>query len=174
VTGPFCSNFGYRVPFLSVVSLLLAAGPAGAQNFQDGVWRVEVVTETRGMNLQPAPPYRYERCYGKAEITAQLTHPRAPCRAVPVERSESLMSWRLLCSPRMGDVTGRIEIRFQGDRLEGTVTTRTVYPEPMDVTQRITGRRVGDCKPRPPPPRGPRAGDRLRDYESLPDAPAGK
>ncbi|OGA24033.1 MAG: hypothetical protein A3I02_14745 [Betaproteobacteria bacterium RIFCSPLOWO2_02_FULL_67_26] len=144
---------------------VLAAAPA--PDFKDGLWRVEVVTESRGMKMKPMPPYRYERCYTQSEVTTHLTQPGAPCRAIPTEIRPEEMRWRLACSRKLGDVDGRIILKFQGERLEGLVTTHTAYPEPMEVTQRISGRRVGDCKTPPrkrsPPGVKPRAG--LPDYD---------
>jgi hypothetical protein len=152
--------------------ILLALGLAGAAaaadpNFQDGLWRVDVVTDMRGKGMKPAPPYQYQGCYSRHDITQRLAAPGGPCRAIPTEARDDEMSWRLQCSPRVGEVNGRIHVKFLGDRMEGTVVTRTGYPEPMEVTQRISGRRVGDCKsvPRQPVPGQP--GAPLRDYDQI-------
>jgi hypothetical protein len=146
------------------------AGPCCAvdPNFRDGLWRVDVETEMRGGGLKPSPPYRYQACYSKQDITQRLTAPGGPCRAIPTEAREEEMSWRLQCSPKVGEVAGRIHMKFLGDRMEGTIVTRTSYPETMEVTQRIAGRRVGDCKTvarQPVPGAGASPRSVLKDYE---------
>ncbi len=170
---PSTASFLTVIPHPSSLILLLAlTGQAAAAdpNFQDGLWRVDVVTEMRGKGMKPAPPYQYQGCYSRHDITRRLAAPGGPCRAVPTEARDDEMSWRLQCSPRVGEVNGRIHVKFLGDRMEGTVVTRTGYPDPMEVTQRFSGRRVGDCKSAPSQPgsgagaqpRGP-----LRDYEEI-------
>jgi hypothetical protein len=152
-----------RLSSLLVVSLALPAGAAVADpNFNDGLWRVDIVTEMRGAGLEPAPPYNIQGCYSREEITRRLAAPGGPCRAVPTEARDDQMSWRLQCSPRVGEVNGRIHMKFLGDRMEGTVHTRTAYPEPLEVTQRISGRRLGDCKVERG--QGAAPGRGLRDY----------
>jgi hypothetical protein len=156
----------------ALAALAGLAGPLSAAdpNFNDGLWRVEVVTEMRGLGMKPTPPYRYQACYSRQDITQQLAAPGGPCRAVPTAASGEEMSWRLQCSPRVGDVNGTIRMKFLGDRMEGTIYTRTAYPETLEVTQRISGRRVGDCKnvPRQPVPGAgtqPQPKTILKDYE---------
>ena len=146
------------------------AGPLGAAadpRFNDGLWRVDIVTEMRGGGLKPAPPYNFEGCYSRQEITRRLAAPGGPCRAVPTEARDDEMSWRLQCSPRVGEVNGRIHMKFLGDRMEGTVHTRTTYPERLEVTQRIAGRRIGDCKDEPERAAGGPPGRALRDYDEI-------
>lgn len=154
------------------VALACVATPAPAAapepDFRDGLWRVDVVTEMRGAAMKPAPPYQYQGCYSRQDITERLTAPGGPCRAIPTEAASGEMRWRLQCSPKVGEVSGRIHMKFLGDRMEGTVVTQTGYPQPMEVTQRIAGRRVGDCKgvARQPVPRSsPRPGVQLKDYD---------
>ena len=151
-------------------ALAAASVPAAAidPNFKDGLWRVDVVTEMRGRGLKPAPPYRYQGCYTRQDITQRLTATGGPCRAIPTEARDEEMNWRLQCSPKVGEIDGRIHMKFLGDRMEGTVVTRTAYPDPLEVTQRISGRRVGDCKSMPRQlPAAPGAQPRtiLKDYE---------
>jgi hypothetical protein len=157
-----------------LLAALLAApaGPAHAltadPNFHDGLWRVEVATEIRGYGMKPAPPYHYQGCYSKREFTERLTAPGGPCRAIPTEVREDEMTWRLLCSPKVGEVNGTIQMKFQGSRMEGTMVTRTAYPQPMEVTQRISGQRIGDCKQPPrraPPGAGAQPRIPLKDYD---------
>jgi hypothetical protein len=154
-----------RAVLLAALALPVAA--AADPNFQDGLWRVDIVTDMRGGGLKPAPPYNFQGCYSRQEITRRLAAPGGPCRAVPTEARDDEMSWRLQCSPRIGEVNGRIQMKFLGDRLEGTVFTRTGYPEPLEVTQRISGRRLGDCKSEPAQAAGGQPGRILRDYEEI-------
>ena len=150
-----------------LAALVLPVAAAGDPNFNDGVWRVDIATEMRGGGLKPAPPYHFQGCYSRDTLTQRLSAPGGPCRAVPTEARDEEMSWRLQCSPRVGEVNGRIHMKFLGDRLEGIVVTRTRYPEPLEVIQRISGRRIGDCRNEPPQAAGSRPGRALRDYEEI-------
>lgn len=154
---------------LSIVlgSILFGSlGPAAALNFRDGRWHVTVVTEIRGMNMKPPGTYDYERCFSKEDLLPELAPPNAPCRALRMRETEDELTWRLLCNPSLGDFSGRGAMRFHGDRMEGQVNTFSSYPESMEVIQRLSGKRVGDCKPRPGKriePARPKSG--LKDYE---------
>jgi hypothetical protein len=159
-----------NAPLLTALALAAWTSPATAADpdFRDGLWKVDVVTEMRGRGMKPAPPYSYQGCYSRRDMTERLAAPGGPCRALPTEAREGEMSWRLQCSPKVGDVSGSIHMKFMGERMEGTISTRTGYPEPMEVTQRVSGRRVGDCKsaPRQPVPgTGAQPRAKLKDYD---------
>jgi len=140
-----------------VLAILPSTAPAADLNFHDGLWRVEVSTDMHGLGMKPAPPYRYQACYSRRDITERLVPRGSPCRAIPSETRGDEVSWTLQCLPRMGEINGTIRMKFQGDRMEGTVATRTGYPETLEVIQHISGQRVGDCKsvPRQPVPGAP-------------------
>jgi hypothetical protein len=137
--------------------LWLQAAAQVPSNFNDGRWQVTVETEIRGMSVKPPPLYEYTRCFTAADFQPNLAPAHAPCRAIEVEVSSDVMSWRLTCEQSAGEMKGRGRMKFGGNKVEGVVITTSEYPEPMQVIQTIKARRIGRCiastTPLPAPPR---------------------
>ena len=55
-----------------MLAILPSTAPAADLNFHDGLWRVEVSTDMHGLGMKPAPPYRYQACYSRRDITERL------------------------------------------------------------------------------------------------------
>lgn len=146
---------------------ILLSGPLHALDFKDGRWLVTVTTEIRGMKVKPPPPYYYRRCFAQKDIQPHLAPSYAPCRAMDTEVKDDVMTWTLTCRDSgVAQMKGYGRMKFMGSRVEGMVTTISQYPEEMQVTQKISARRIGDCsKPvgTPLPNRAPRF--ELRDYD---------
>lgn len=140
--------------------------PSYALNFDDGSWYVTVNTEISGMRVQPPPPYFYTRCFTKKSFQPHLAPPGSPCRATNMQTRDDVMTWKLTCDDSVARMQGSGRMVFSGNRVKGEVTTISQYPAEMQVVQKITAKRVGDCdlpgtplddKPLRPP---------LRDYQS--------
>ena len=136
------------VPPLRVLCVLVmasCAAPAYALNFNDGSWHVTVDTEVKGMKVRPPPTYYYTRCFTKDSFQPSLAPAGSPCRAVDVKTKDDVMTWTLSCSRDMGQMQGGGRMVFSGNQVRGVMTTQSQYPEPMQVIQKITAKRVGAC-----------------------------
>jgi hypothetical protein len=136
------------VPQLQVLCMLVMASclaPAYALNFNDGSWHVTVDTEVKGIKVRPPPTYYYTRCFTKDSFQPHLAPPETPCRAVDLQTKDDVMTWRLSCASGMGQMQGSGRMVFNGNQVRGVVMTQSQYPEPMQVLQKITAKRVGAC-----------------------------
>lgn len=139
-------------PMRASLLLMMAHAPgAWAVDFEAGQWHVSVQTEIRGLGVRPPPAYYYDRCYTGKDILPAMPA-NAPCRTLVMRQSEKEIAWKLQCDPKLGDFNGKGLMKFNGDTVEGLVETVSSYPQPMQVTQHISGKRVGECKKSPLPP----------------------
>lgn len=130
---------------MCVPLIVLFSAPSHALNFNDGSWQVTVDTEIRGMKVRPPPTYYYTRCFTKENFQPHLAPPESPCRALNTQTKNDVMTWTLTCTSSVAQMQGNGRMVFSGDRVSGVVTTMSQYPEPMQVIQKITGKRVGAC-----------------------------
>jgi hypothetical protein len=130
---------------LCVLVIASCAAPAYALNFNDGKWQVTVDTEIKGMKVRPPPTYYYTRCFTKDSFQPSLAPPEAPCRAVNTQTKDDVMTWTLSCASSVAQMEGSGRMVFSGNQVRGVVMTQSQYPEPMQVIQKITAKRVGAC-----------------------------
>lgn len=130
---------------LFLLAGLLPSAPLQALNFNDGSWHVVVNTEITGMRVRPPPPYYYTRCFTRKSFQPHLAPPQSPCRATNTKTVNDVMTWTLSCADSVARMEGHGRMVFGGDKVTGVVTTISRYPADMQVVQKITAKRVGDC-----------------------------
>lgn len=124
--------------------LALPAPRVAAVDFHEGQWRFAIVTDVRGAQaLQKPPPLRYEICFRKQSLMSLGAG--GPCRMLVMTDTASELGWKLICDPRLGPITGRGLIKFDGDRMKGLITTSVAGPPAMELAQHISAKRLGEC-----------------------------
>ena len=58
------------------------------------------------------------------------------------------VKWTMKCNEQAGSMESDGTIAYKGDKLEGTIKSTISDPDAgkMVMTQRINGKRIGDCK----------------------------
>jgi len=134
------------VTTLTITSLFLAlpALACAGSNMQPGQWEITSSIDLPGMSFS-MPASKNMQCISGDEPIPQAQQQSDKCRLVENEIDGDRVSWELHCESDGGTLTSRGEIVYQGDRFEGTVVSQGGRLQ-GGITQRMTGKRVGDCR----------------------------
>ena len=132
-----------RYLFLAV--MLAAAAPAWAQSIMAGEWQITLSQS----GIQGAPPATGMQCVsgfeaGDPGVIARRARPRADCTTTSTPAGEGEYAWTFDC-PQSG-MSGRGQMHYRSTEMSGEIHSSTrVGGARIDMTQKITARRVGPC-----------------------------
>jgi hypothetical protein len=137
----------------SLVIATLVAIPltaiANEPNVQPGEWEMTSITTFPGT---PMPEQRdsSRECVTSEDLEGlifEVDLEEESCEITDKEISADRMTYSMTCQHEDGmDMTMDAEIRFLGDRTEGTMDARMTTPMgPMHMRMELEGRRIGDC-----------------------------
>ena len=163
-----------KIQLAPAALLLLAvhvAPPAQAADaVRPGKWEYTVTTQMPNMPQIPQLPpgvklppnvqagaggmtATHTSCLTSGDPAAELTRPRGPraaesrCQLEQMNRGGGTLSWVTSCTTPDGTSRSEGSARYTADRMEATTNTRTTHQggQPMEVTNRVSGRYVGPC-----------------------------
>jgi hypothetical protein len=131
--------------YLFITILLAAAAPARAQSILAGEWQI-----TLGQSGMPgAPAATATQCvsgYQAADpgVIARRARPRADCTTTSAPAGEGEYKWTFDCP--QSAMSGRGPMHYRSTEMSGEIHSSTrVGGARIDMTQKITARRVGPC-----------------------------
>ncbi len=139
----------YRILFVAaiVVSLVCATAAFAEVNMQDGMWEMTMKTDMPGMPFE-MPPVKYSQCMTKKDLVPQKKEKNEDCKMVSTKIEGNTVYWKAQCRTKDGTMDSDGKITYSGSSFNGTV--KTVMNDKksgrMEVTNHMTGRRIGDCK----------------------------
>lgn len=125
--------------------MLLAAGPATAQSIMPGEWKISLTQ----IGMAGAPAATAMQCVSGLQaadpgVIAQRARPRADCTLSSIPAGEGQYRWRFDC-PQSG-MSGRGRMHYGSTEMDGEIRSSTrIGGASLDMTQKITARRVGPC-----------------------------
>lgn len=137
-----------RSLYLSAL-LILSAVPAAhaAPDMMEGMWEITTKMEIPGMPQGMAmPPMTHTQCITKSDMIPRDTEQSRDC-TINHEVNGNTVTWTIKCDGEAGDVVGNGKVTYHKDRFDGEmVMTVEEGGETMQITNRMSGRRIGDCK----------------------------
>jgi hypothetical protein len=136
--------------FCTVLIIVLAASLSFAGSdttIKEGQWEITMKVEMQGMNAD-VPPMKYTKCLtGKDSLPVDQST-ASQCTMADVKTVGNTVTWKLKCTEQAGGMEGSGKIVYHGDTFDGTITMSLNDPEEgkINMVQRITGKRLGDCK----------------------------
>lgn len=132
--------------FTGVVGLSVAVS-ASALNLNEGRWEIELVTEMEGMPVALAP-HIYDQC-----LTRESAIPKPPaeddemqCNVLDTVVENDTVLWEMDCEMDGSTLAAQGRVTYNGDTLDGQwKMTGTVTGITINMTQTVTGRRIGEC-----------------------------
>jgi uncharacterized protein DUF3617 len=110
------------------------------------------VTLPPGINIGPGGiNVTRTSCVSQGTAVPPDLHPPAEqhgqCKLEKLDRNGGSVRWLTTCTSPQGTVRSEGVAHYSGDRMEATLTTRTMAPggHTQDSSQRITGRYLGPC-----------------------------
>jgi len=131
-----------------------AAAPVTAGSFRDGLWELTIRAEVAGAPSRP--PISLKKCVSAKEIQdlqARVSRPpqSESCKVFDQRTQGGTTRWKMACTGRM-TIAGEGSLTSSGDSyaLQWTMVVTGEDNKAMQVTNALTGRRLGDCVPATP------------------------
>lgn len=137
VLGSCCLTLAWAVPACS-------SSPK-APNMNEGRWEISASVEMANMPF-PIPPMTYSQCLTKEDLIPQQDAQGSGggCDVTTKTIKGDTVTWTMVCNAPQGKTTSTGSITYSGDSFNGTV--KVEGPGMPSMTQKMSGRRVGDCK----------------------------
>lgn len=136
----------HRAPVLLVLlPLLFVALPAFAEG-PDELWEMSMKMEMAGMPAMPGHTTQVCKQKGNRDPYTGQQDKNSDCKVTDVKTSGNTTTWKMACT-RPEPMTGTGEMTHTGDKFNGVVRMRgKMDGENFDMTQVMSGRKVGSCK----------------------------
>lgn len=110
-------------------------------NLQEGLWEITNRMEMPGMPMN-IPPSTHTQCITNENLVPRGGQESGECKITGSTVKGDTVTWTMECNSPEGKTKANGEITYQGDTFKGIIK---VSMQGMDMTQRLSGRRVGDC-----------------------------
>jgi hypothetical protein len=120
---------------------------ADQPNVQPGQWEFTSTTSFIGMPM-PEQTLTSSECVTAEDISEGFAFDVdvENCVMEKMDKRPDGMNYTMVCREDGVEMVMEAELRFMGDRTEGTMNARTMTPMgPMNMRTVLEGRRIGDC-----------------------------
>lgn len=134
--------------FFSVLVFFVLTSSAFAElNMQDGKWEITTKTEMQGMPMT-MPATKFTQCITKKDAVPQKPEKGQDCKITGTKVAGNTVTWTMQCKTKEGVIDSSGKITYKNDAFDGTVnmTMDNTGSGKMQMTQHMTGKRIGDCK----------------------------
>jgi len=138
--------FFLRLTGLLAIMPMLVIPALAAPAFQEGEWQITTQTEIPGMPFTP-PAVTMRQCLTLKDRIPQGKDATGECKVVDQSSSGNTMRWTMRCGDANGTTEAKGEVAYSGKTMKGVShITSSSRGETMQMTSRMTGRRIGPCK----------------------------
>ncbi len=130
-----------------IFSLLLGGLAFGEPNMQDGMWEMTMKMEMPGMPME-MPPMKFNQCLTKKDLVPQKKEKNEDCKMISTKVDGNTVTWVAKCIVKDGTMDSTGKITYKGSNFDGVIKAvmNTKDTGKMEITQHMSGRRIGDCK----------------------------
>lgn len=131
----------------AVLLLSASAAQAAPPNMQPGMWEITTKMEMPGMPME-TPPHTVKHCFKKEDLKESKDALPADktCKIDDIKESGNTVRWKMSCKGEEGPMAGTGEITYAGQSYSGTTTMAGKSGgQSFNMTQKYSGKRVGDC-----------------------------
>ena len=144
------STHSSRLAWLTGAAILLLSPLAIADHpgVHEGEWEFTRQMSIPGMPFQP-PATTTKQCVGAKDMVPRPPKEQGDCEISSIKVDGNKVSWHVKCTGKRS-AEGDGQITYGKDSVEGSATFKMQHPrsgQPIEATQTIKGRRIGDCTP---------------------------
>ena len=116
-------------------------------NLREGKWEITSKAEMEGMPVA-MPATKYTQCITKKDMVPQMTEKNQDCKVSNTKVVGDTVSWTVQCKGKEGTMDSIGKITYKKDTFYGTMNTTVNGSDRgmMNMMQRMSGKRIGDCK----------------------------
>ncbi|MBS4098764.1 MAG: DUF3617 family protein [Sulfuricella sp.] len=131
---------------------LMAANAQAAPNLKEGLWEITGRLDMPGMPGMPAgmPPAKHTQCLSSKDAVPHKPEKEQDCKVASLKQDGDGVSWAIQCRSAEGVLESSGKVTYWGESMEGVMTMNVkdgTSKEVMKMAYRISGKRVGDCRP---------------------------
>ena len=137
--------------YLLLLPLFSLAAVAYAEpNLQDGLWEITSKMEMPGMPAAAMQSTKMTQCMTKTNAvpTTQPKDKNNDCKMTSTNVVGNTVTWAMQCHGQQGDSDSSGKVTYSGNSFSGVtkVSMNIKGQGRMDMTQNMSGKRIGDCK----------------------------
>jgi hypothetical protein len=146
-----------QITILLLTILLIASPALSGPNINPGLWEFTTETQMQGAANMQVPPETHTQCITPDDTVPMSQGASQECQITNVVTNGDTISWDIVCGGQGGQMEGSGEVTYHGNTMEGRMVMAIIGTN-MQITNTITGRRVGNCSGQPsassssPPP----------------------
>lgn len=126
--------------------LALSACSGSGPELQEGMWEITTEMNMAGMPMQ-IPAMVHRQCLSQDDVVPrQGPAQQEICDYSKAKIRGNTVTWTVECNSPGGTTTTAGEITYHGTTFDGTMHVSMSGAVEMSGTNRISGRRVGDCQ----------------------------
>lgn len=133
-----------------VMVFLLGGVLYGAElNLKDGLWEMTTKVEMAGMPAGSVPAQKITHCITKKDAVPQKGDKNMDCKMTNNKVVGDTVTWSMQCRGKDGSkIDSDGSATYKGDKFDGVTNMTMTHPgeKQMKMTQRMSGRRIGECK----------------------------
>ena len=120
------------------------AGP----NIHEGNWEITSTMEMKGIPSGGAAPMKYAQCLTSKDAVPKNPDTIKGCTITSIKEEGNTVTWVMRCSEQGATIDGSGTVTYSSDTMQGTIKMTLNDPEggKIQMTQRLSGQRIGDCK----------------------------
>ncbi len=132
--------------------VMVGGGLYGAEmNLKDGLWEITAKVEMAGMPAGSVPAQKITQCITKKDAIPQKgdADKNMECKTTSTNVVGDTVKWSMKCQGKDGvKMDSEGTATYKGDKFDGVTHMTMAQPgqKPMKMTQRMSGRRIGECK----------------------------
>lgn len=128
---------------ITALSSLLFLQPISAMDMNEGMWEITTRMEMPGMPME-MPAIKNTQCLTSKDSVPQDKDPNAKdCKIEKTDVQGDTITWEVHCISDGKPVKSTGRITYKGDTFDGETI---MAMDGMNVTQKMKGHRIGDCK----------------------------
>ena len=133
--------------FFVITGVTFSSAGAGP-NIHEGNWEITSTMEMEGMPAGGAAPMKYAQCLTSKDAVPKNPDTIKGCTIKNMKAEGSTVTWTMRCEEQGATIDGSGTVTYSSDTMQGTIKMTLNDPEggKMQMTQRMSGTRIGACK----------------------------
>jgi hypothetical protein len=132
-----------------LMTLFLVPSFAAEPNLKDGMWEITTNMEMPGIPAGSMPAQKINQCITKKDSVPQKPEKESECKMISTKVVGDTVFWNMQCRMKDGSkIDSEGTATYKGDKFDGVTNMTMSQPgeKAMKMTQRMSGRRIGECK----------------------------
>jgi hypothetical protein len=136
----------FSIVLISILSVVVGSGQAMAKVDMDpGLWEITSQLEAPDMPMS-MPATTVKQCITEEDLVPQSNTAESGCEVFNIKTSGNTISYKMKCSAGGNDSVSSGVLTYNGSTMKGTIKMEVSGRAAMQMTTKLSGKRIGPCK----------------------------